>query len=149
MEGGKAMTKKRILIVDDDVATCETLSDLFEVEGYLTQVAYTGREAVESVERHRFDVVLLDVRMSRMDGVNVLRRMSRVFPPIKVLMITAHSESGLLQDVDDLGAAGFHPKPLDMRKLIIAVDDACRDTEKNIALNTGPRDAESRGSGTL
>ncbi len=143
------MTKKRILIVDDDVATCETLSDLFEVEGYSTQVAYTGREAVEIVERHRFDAVLLDVRMPGMDGVEVLRRMSRVFPPIKVLMITAHSESGLLQEVNDLGAAGFHSKPLDMRKLIIAVDDACRDNSEYTPLNTGPRDACAEGGGLV
>lgn len=121
------MTKKRILIVDDDAATCETLADLFESEGYAAFVAFTGREAIEKAGELPFEVVLLDVRMPGMDGVEVLREMRRIFPATKVLMITAHAESGLLEEALELGACGFRTKPLDLRKLLLAVEEACRD----------------------
>lgn len=116
--------EKRVLIVDDEEALTETLSDILEAEGYTPDVATTGEEEFEKVKDRPYPVVLMDIRMPGMNGVEALREIRRVRPVAKVLMITAYSGSGVLEEALEAGARDFRYKPLDIDRLFDFLDEA-------------------------
>lgn len=79
----------RILVADDDAGISRTLKDLLEVDGCLVQVADNGAQALEALERERFDLLLSDVVMPKMDGHELYLRVRAAYPDMPVLMMTA------------------------------------------------------------
>lgn len=86
-----------ILIVDDDLPTCETFMDMLEEKGYRIARASSGEEAIEMVQEQRFDIVFIDVKMPVMNGLEVYLALRKIRPDIKVIMMT-----GYRQEVQDL-----------------------------------------------
>lgn len=115
----------RIFIVDDDPAVAEVLLDFFAESGYTVDIALTGRDALTLIERTPPDVVLLDIRMPDIDGVEVLRRIRASHPTIPVIMITASDDIGLARATLKMGALDYVCKPFDYGYLAQAVATAC------------------------
>jgi len=111
----------RILVVDDEAPMREVLSEYFTTQGYTVDAASNGTEALAAVKRARPDLVLLDVRMPGLDGVEVLRRIREVEGDITVIMVTANEDVALARETLKLGAFDYVAKPFDFSYLDRAV----------------------------
>jgi DNA-binding response OmpR family regulator len=111
----------KILVVDDEPAVGEILSDFFTPKGYEVICAQGGLEGLAKVEKHRPDVVLLDVRMPDMDGITVLRRIREVNPWVGVLMMSGNTDTDAAKETLQLGAFDYLLKPFDFEYLDRAV----------------------------
>ncbi len=112
------MTRKcSVLIVDDDNGMTETLSDIFSEMGHEVSVAGDGFKAIKLVEARPYDLVLMDIKMPKMNGVETFRRLREVRPELKVVMMTAFALDELITEARRLGAADVLFKPLQIDKL--------------------------------
>jgi two-component system response regulator (stage 0 sporulation protein F) len=111
----------RILIVDDEQSVREVLSEYFVEQGYGVETAGGGEEAIGLVRTSTPDLVLLDVRMQGMDGVETLRRLREIAPGLSVIMVTANEDVGLARETLKLGALDYVAKPFDFVYLERAV----------------------------
>jgi len=116
---GKSMDDKAsILIVDDEMGMCETLSDILEDMGYHVAIAVDGYEAIEKVKGNVFDIILMDVKMPGMDGVDTFKKIRELHPETVVIMMTAYAVEDRVREALREGAYGVLYKPLDMEKMI-------------------------------
>lgn len=121
----KESQPSRVLIVDDDPAVVEVLKDFFTEAGYTTDTALTGRDALTLIQQTRPEVVLLDIRMPDIDGVEVLGRIRAAHPEIPVIMITGNDDLALARNTLKMGAFDYVAKPFDFGYLAQAVATAC------------------------
>ena len=112
----------KILVVDDDPEVRMTTRDFLSSKGYVVAVASGGREALSMLESVNPDVVLLDVAMPDMDGLETLRRLVAAQPTLPVIMITANADIEITSKVLQMGAADYVPKPFDLDYLDQAVN---------------------------
>jgi len=111
----------RILVVDDEAPVREVLTEYFSTEGYAVEAAGSGVDALTAVRGGRADLVLLDVRMPGLDGVQVLRRIREIDDRVPVIMVTANEDVGLAKETLKLGAFDYVAKPFDFDYLDRAV----------------------------
>lgn len=119
---------KRILIVDDEPLITEVLSEHFK-GAYDVETALNGADALTAILRTRPDIVLLDINMPRMNGVEVLKDIKQIDETIAVIMVTANEQIALAAEALKSGAFGYVPKPFDFRYLdhmVAAIFDAPR-----------------------
>ncbi len=108
------MTKMpSILVVDDEVAIRESLKDWLMEDGYLVSLAVDGREALAMVEVFSYDVILLDLKMPGMDGLETMRRIKEISPDAEVLMMTAYASVDTAVEAMKEGAFDYLVKPFD------------------------------------
>ncbi len=107
----------RVLIVDDDPNTVEMLTAFLTPKGYETCTASNGEEALRRVKEDRPHLVLLDVRMPKMDGLEVLKRIREIDREVGVIMVTAVNEEEIGREALKLGAFDYITKPLDLKYL--------------------------------
>ncbi len=112
-----------ILIVDDHPGMCATLQDILENEGYEAHVALTGAEAIAQCQARRFDVILMDVLMPDLSGVEVYRRIKTLAPDTRVIMMSAYSVEDLKREALAAGAIAFLPKPLEVEVVLRLVQE--------------------------
>ena len=105
--------KPRILIVDDEQSMREVLRQMFQKAGYETLLAADGVSALEVLSRDFVDVVLTDIRMPRLDGVQLLQALRNLAPDVVVVMMTAHwtQDTAEWSEARQLGAAALFEKP--------------------------------------
>jgi two-component system, response regulator, stage 0 sporulation protein F len=103
----------RILIVDDEQSVRDVLTEYFVEQGYSVETAGDGQEALTLVQASVPDLVLLDVRMPGIDGVETLRRLRAIAKDLAVIMVTANEDVGLARDTLKLGALDYVAKPFD------------------------------------
>jgi len=118
------MKKISLLLVDDHLLFCESLSTVLKTEMEEVEVvgmARDGYEALAIVERDRPDIVLMDVRMPRMDGVKATRIIHERFPSTRVIMLTTFDEDEYVRDAIKFGAVGYLLKDTALEKLIVAI----------------------------
>lgn len=120
------MNMIRILIVDDQPIVCEGLNAILQLEEdfEVAGVCYNGQEALESCRQAKPDIVLMDARMPVINGIEATKEISRLFPDIKVLILTTFNEESLIFEGLQAGARGFLLKdtqPDDLCKNIRAV----------------------------
>jgi two-component system, response regulator, stage 0 sporulation protein F len=115
------MALGRILVVDDEAPVREVLTEYFATEGYAVEAATSGLEALSAVRGGRADLVLLDVRMPGLDGVQVLRRIRELTDSVPVIMVTANEDVTLARETLMLGAFDYVAKPFDFDYLDRAV----------------------------
>ena len=122
---GQVVAEKttRILIVDDEKNMRNTLAKILECENYQVTTAATGEEAVEICTREGFDVILMDVRMPGIDGVEAFRRIRRHREGVRVIMMSAFSVDEIKEAALEEGAIAFLPKPLDVEQVIRLVSE--------------------------
>ncbi len=107
----------RLLIVDDEEDVLDVLSEVFAEYGYEVDTASSGAEAIEKVRDSRPHVMLLDVRMPGMDGLETLRRVKEIDPKLGVIMVTAVTEEAVAKEAMEHGAFDFITKPIDLDQL--------------------------------
>jgi len=108
---------KTILVVDDEKEICTVLSDNLSQEGYWVFTAYNWKTALELVKKEKPDLVILDIRMPEMDGIEVLRRMKKIKKEIVVIMLTAYGTLETARKAMKLGAYDYITKPFDLFSL--------------------------------
>ncbi|MBA3014351.1 MAG: response regulator [Proteobacteria bacterium] len=118
------MTNFKVLIVDDEQDFLETTTKRMQKRNIQCETASSGKEAIEKINTGDFDVVLLDVKMPGMDGVETLREIKRIKPLIEVVMLTGHAsvESGI--EGMKLGAFDYLMKPMELDPLLEKIKDA-------------------------
>jgi two-component system response regulator HydG len=112
----------RVLVVDDDEPHAEAVAESLERVGYECVVAHSGREAIRRMEEEDFDVVLTDLLMQDVDGLEVLARAKRELPEAEVVILTGHNSIKTAVAAMQAGAATYLTKPLDINELRIVVD---------------------------
>ena len=115
---------KDVLIVDDDRQMVRTLSDIVRLHGWEAHGAYSGEEAIAAVEARSFAMVLMDVRMGGVNGVDAFRAMKAIRPAIRVALMTAYTASDLIAEAEREGALRVLPKPVALPVLIEMLDTA-------------------------
>src|SRR5712672_4880417 len=113
-----------ILIVDDESGIRESLSGILEDEGYKTSVSPSGEDCLELLRKSRFDVILLDVWLTGIDGLEVLERIRAMNDPPEVIMISGHGTIETAVRATKLGAYDFAEKPLSLEKTLILIKNA-------------------------
>jgi DNA-binding NtrC family response regulator len=111
----------RILVVDDEKAMVLALRSLLVKEGYAVETAASGEEALRRLEGGNFHVVVTDLSMDRVSGMDVLEHARRLDPDVAVIMITAHGSEKAAVQAMKLGAADYVPKPFDNDELRVIV----------------------------
>lgn len=104
----------RVLVADDDPTTVEILQDFLVAKGYEVLTAYDGVEALRKVKEERPYVLLLDIMMPKMDGLEVLRQLKALDLTVGVIMITGVNEEETGRQAMALGAFDYIVKPLDL-----------------------------------
>ncbi|KQL51127.1 chemotaxis protein CheY [Heyndrickxia shackletonii] len=113
--------KEKILIVDDQFGIRILLNEVLQKEGYRTFQAANGVQALDITEKHSPDLVLLDMKIPGMDGIEILKRMRKIDPDIRVIIMTAYGELDMIQEARDLGALTHFAKPFDIDDIRSAV----------------------------
>jgi len=118
------MKKERILVADDEESTREMISRMVNQIGYETVVAIDGKDALETLRRDAFTVLITDIRMPEMDGLELMKVVRSEFPGLSILCMSDDSAKELPGDIIDLGAADYIIKPVrldDVRARLIRV----------------------------
>lgn len=116
--------KTRVLIVDDDVAFAESLSDILSERGYDIAAVNSGEESLKKAKEKTFDVILIDIKMPVLDGVETFKRLKNISPQTVVIMMTAYSVEELIKNALKEGAYGILYKPLDINKVVGMIERA-------------------------
>jgi two-component system response regulator PilR (NtrC family) len=122
-------TRAKLLVVDDERSMRELLSIVLRREGYDVTLAEHGRAAVDQLERGRFDLLISDIKMPDMTGVDVLRAAKRIDPDILGIMITAFASADTAIEAMRLGAHDYLSKPFDVDELKMKVRNALEQRE--------------------
>ena len=122
------MTKKTILLVDDHEVVRIGLKSLLEHNDQFEVVAEaaTANEAVEMVEKHHPDVVLMDIRLPGPSGIDATEEITRRWPDVRVVILTSYAEDDMLFSAIRAGASGYVLKQIGAEGLIAAIEAACR-----------------------
>jgi two-component system response regulator AtoC len=115
---------RRVLVVDDDPAMVTTLCDLLAISGWETLRGRDGQEATERAAAEGVDLVLMDVVMPRMNGVEALRAIKSQRPSTRVILMTAYAAEDLLLEAERAGVDKILRKPVELPNLLAALDAA-------------------------
>jgi two-component system nitrogen regulation response regulator NtrX len=113
-----AMKKNKVLIVDDQPGMTETLADILEDEGCEVILATNGIQAIQRIAEHRVDMVLMDVIMPGMNGVETFRKLKQMRPHTPVVMMTGYQVEHLIKDAVREGSVAVLQKPVDPGLLV-------------------------------
>ncbi len=114
----------KVLLVDDDKDICETITDVLEIEDYSVTSVNSGMAALEAVEKNKYDVVLLDMIMPGMNGVETLKKFKKIAPGTPVIMVSAFSVEDMIRESLKEGAFTILKKPIDFESLFSTIEMA-------------------------
>jgi len=114
----------RVLLVDDELEFLQTLVKRLRKRKVDVTKAESGEAALERLSRDPFDVVVLDVKMPGMDGIETLREIKKHYPLIQVIMLTGHANLEVAIEGMELGAFDYLMKPMDIDELLYKLQDA-------------------------
>ncbi|MCB0527033.1 MAG: sigma-54-dependent Fis family transcriptional regulator [Lewinellaceae bacterium] len=114
----------KILIVDDEMPIRRTLRDILEFEEYEVDEATDGLECVSKVQKEKFDVIIMDIKMPKMDGIEALERLQILAPEVPVIMVSGHGTIDTAVEAVKKGAFDFISKPPDLNRMLITVRNA-------------------------
>ncbi|THB78828.1 MAG: sigma-54-dependent Fis family transcriptional regulator [Desulfobacteraceae bacterium] len=113
-----------VLIVDDEATIIESLEGILSDDGFEVMHAHNGYEALKQIENRSPDIVLLDIWMPGMDGIETLKEIKEEYPSLPVVMITGHGSIESAVDATKSGAYDFLEKPLSIDKVIVTINNA-------------------------
>lgn len=118
------MSVPKILVVDDEMIVCESCQRILEEEGYEVEIALSGKEAFEKMKAHPFDIVITDLKMPGIGGMEILRTFRKEYPDSIIIMITGFSTVETAVEAMKLGAFDYIPKPFTPDEVSIVVKKA-------------------------
>jgi len=124
--GGDSMPKK-ILIVDDQKGVRRLLEELFKKEGWNVYIAANGPEAIDRVQEVIPDIVLMDMKMPNMNGLESSSQILQLYPDIKIVMMTAYGEMDVVKKALEVGVQRCITKPFDILRLRDLVNELVMD----------------------
>jgi len=122
----------KLLAVDDEIDVCDFVKSFFEERGFEVFTALDGMEALRVLHRAKPDIILLDVRMQGIDGIETLKRIKEINKKVKVIMVTAIEDQDKVDEAMKLGAVAYVTKPLVLETLESTVMLSAREA-KNAA----------------
>ena len=126
----------RILIVDDEASIRRTLRDILEYEKYEVDESKDGMECLVRLKKEKYDVIIMDIKMPKMDGIEALERIQMIAADTPVIMISGHANIDSAVEAVKKGAFDFIPKPPDLNRMLItirnAMDKSSLVTEKKV-----------------
>jgi len=131
------MNNDKILIIDDEMSICSSLKGILEDEGFLVHTVESGEDGLGLLERQSFDLILLDIWLPEMNGIEVLKKLKAMEENPQVVMISGHGTIESAVSATKLGAFDFLEKPLSLEKVILTVKNALKQRkleEENILL---------------
>lgn len=114
----------KILIIDDEKSIRRTLREILEYEKYQVDEATEGLEGISLIQKEKYDVVLCDIKMPKMDGIDVLEKITESNADIPVVMISGHGTIETAVEAVKKGAFDFIAKPLDLNRLLVTIRNA-------------------------
>jgi DNA-binding response OmpR family regulator len=111
------MSQFKVLLVDDEEEFVKTLGERLEMRGMAPDTAFTGEAALQRISEEQPDIMILDIKMPGIDGIEVLRRVRKAYPRIQVIMLTAHGTEKDQEEAERLGAFAYLRKPVDLESL--------------------------------
>jgi two-component system, NtrC family, nitrogen regulation response regulator NtrX len=114
----------KILIIDDERAIRSTLSEILQYEGYKVELAENGEEGLQKFAAQAFDVVLCDIKMPKLDGIEFLEQAHALSPDIPVIMVSGHGTIETAVEAVKKGAFDYISKPPDLNRLLITLRNA-------------------------
>jgi DNA-binding NtrC family response regulator len=118
---------RRLLIVDDEKQMVRTLSDIVRLHGWESDGAFSGEAAVRAVREHAYDAVLMDVRMTGINGVEAFKEMKSIRPGIRVILMTAYTAADIIAEAEREGALRVLAKPVVLSGLLEMLDQSAKD----------------------
>ncbi len=121
----------KILVVDDDILVLEALEELLTASGYVVRVAARGQEALEMLDRERFDLLILDVVMPKMTGLDLCREVRKrddEMSKVKIIMLTAKTEERDSEIQENYGCDLYLTKPIDPGRLKELIRETLEDS---------------------
>ena len=112
------MENLKTLLVDDEVEFVQSLAERLRIRDLSADTAFNGEQALSSVQKEAPDVMVLDLKMPGMDGLEVLRQTRKTHPEIQVIMLTGHGTRKHEDEARRLGAFGFLEKPVNIDTLV-------------------------------
>jgi DNA-binding NtrC family response regulator len=120
----KQQLRPKVLIVDDEERFRKTLSKLLTAQGLEVYSAGSGDEALDLIRKHPVDIVLLDMRMPGMNGIDTLSAIKKIDPLIEVIMLTGHASVDVAVEIMKRGGFEYLLKPYDIDELLVKIDAA-------------------------
>ncbi len=124
METSRYKRNPKILVVDDETIVKQVVLDFLEMKGFEVSGADNGKEALEVLSGSEFDLVLSDIRMPEMDGIELLKKMRKLYPDTGVIMFTGFADIHAAVDAMKLGAFDYVAKPFNFDELLLNVEKA-------------------------
>lgn len=114
----------KILVIDDEKSIRDTLKEILEYEDHQVDLAEDGEEGLEQFKKNKYDIVLLDIKMPKKDGIEVLSDIFSVATDVPVIMISGHGNIDTAVESIKKGAYDFIEKPLDLNRLLVTIRNA-------------------------
>lgn len=139
----------KVLIVDDEVPIRRTLREILEFEQYEVEEAADGLEGVSKVQSQKYDVVIMDIKMPKMDGIEALERIMMISPETPVIMVSGHGTIDTAVEAVKKGAFDFISKPPDLNRMLITVRNAMEKAELVITKQKLEKQVKSNTKGVV
>jgi len=123
-------TKKTILVIDDDKSILRTFSRILEKAGYKTEIAETGKEAIEKTKNRHYNLALVDIRLPDMDGTDLLAKLKKPLQNTIKIMITGFPSLETGVKALDEGADAYLVKPVKPQELLILIEEKLKTREE-------------------
>ncbi len=124
-----------ILIVDDDPNFIGSMSDILRLKGFEPLAALTGDSALKSIEQHHINVALIDLRLGKISGLEVLRDIKARAPQIECILLTGYASENSAIEAIQLGAFGYFQKPFEMEQVLLSIQRAVEKQTAEAALH--------------
>ena len=131
-----------ILVVDDEHSMREFLEIMLDKEGYLVATAAGGSEAIDILKKKEFDLVITDIRMKEVNGLEVLKKCKEIYPNTIVIMISAYASTSTAVEAMKWGAYDYLPKPFKVREIKSVIRDALAIAQSQESQEKAETDAE-------
>lgn len=134
------MKETKILVIDDESGIRSSLKGIFEDEGYSVETTSSGEKGLNKIKKESFGLILLDIWLPEMNGIEVLKEIKNIDENIQVVMITGHGSVEAAVKSTKLGAYDFLEKPLSLEKVVLTAKNALKQKsleEENIQLRRG------------
>lgn len=117
----------KLLLVDDEKGFADVISKRMSKRNIDVTKAYSGTDALKALRTADFDVVVLDLKMEDMDGIEILKIFKKIVPDLSVIMLTGHGSEAAAREGIQFGAFDYLTKPCDFEDLILKIKAACQD----------------------